>query len=144
MTTRALYVVTITLLGCFVQLNGFAQGTGYVDVQLPDPDKYELEKVMSSPGESDSKYVYKPNPNPVTKDSLAVSSGTHNSTHHAASNVSRVRMEKTGPPAIKETVQKQSKNQEETPKAKTDDDSIMSFNFLYYIIEKYKLQDIVD
>ena len=143
MTTRALYVVTITLLGCFVQVNGFAQGTGLIDIQLPEPDKYELEKVMSSPGESDSKYVYKPNP--VTKDSLAVSSGTNNSTtHHAASNVSRVRMEKTAPPSTKETVQKQSRNQEESPKTKTEEDSIMSFNFLYYIIEKYKLQDIVD
>jgi len=26
----------------------------------------------------------------------------------------------------------------------TADDSILSFNFLYYIIQKYKLQDIVD
>jgi hypothetical protein len=25
-----------------------------------------------------------------------------------------------------------------------EDDSILTFNFLYYIIQKYKLQDIVD
>ena len=25
-----------------------------------------------------------------------------------------------------------------------DDDSILSFNFLYYLIQKYKMQDIVD
>ncbi len=25
-----------------------------------------------------------------------------------------------------------------------DDDSILSFNFLYYLVEKYKMQDIVD
>lgn len=31
-----------------------------------------------------------------------------------------------------------------SPPAKEDDDSILSFNFLYYIIQKYKLQDIVD
>ncbi|HOX81973.1 MAG TPA: hypothetical protein PLJ60_01530 [Chryseolinea sp.] len=29
-------------------------------------------------------------------------------------------------------------------KPSSDDDSILSFNFLYYIIQKYKLQDIVD
>jgi len=29
-------------------------------------------------------------------------------------------------------------------KPKGEDDSMLSFNFLYYIIQKYKLQDIVD
>lgn len=29
-------------------------------------------------------------------------------------------------------------------KAQKQDDSILSFNFLYYIIEKYKLSDIID
>lgn len=37
----------------------------------------------------------------------------------------------------------------ETPKpsakpASQEDDSILSFNFLYYIFEKYKMQDVVD
>lgn len=31
-----------------------------------------------------------------------------------------------------------------SPKPKEEDESILSFNFLYYIIQKYKLQDIVD
>jgi hypothetical protein len=29
-------------------------------------------------------------------------------------------------------------------KPKDDDDSVLSFNFLYYLIERYKLQDIMD
>lgn len=29
-------------------------------------------------------------------------------------------------------------------RASTEDDSILSFNFLYYIFEKYKMQDVVD
>jgi hypothetical protein len=29
-------------------------------------------------------------------------------------------------------------------KSKEDDDSILSFNFLYYLIERYKLQDIIE
>jgi hypothetical protein len=30
------------------------------------------------------------------------------------------------------------------PKQRTGEDDVLSFNFLYYIIRKYKLQDIVD
>jgi hypothetical protein len=30
------------------------------------------------------------------------------------------------------------------PVAEEDDDSVLSFNFLYFIIRKYKLQDIID
>lgn len=39
-----------------------------------------------------------------------------------------------------------SQKSESEPAAKQneDDDSILSFNFLYYIFQKYKLQDIVD
>lgn len=146
MIIRALYVATITLFGCTIQVSGFAQGTAIIDIELPDPDKYDLEKIMSTPGETDTKFVYKSNPDPgvLSKDTLTAHTNTNNTTPHAASNVTRLRIEKTAPPATKETVQKQSKNQEESSKSKTEDDSIMSFNFLYYIIEKYKLQDIVD
>lgn len=34
--------------------------------------------------------------------------------------------------------------QKTTTKSKDDDDSILSFNFLYYLIERYKLQDIIE
>jgi len=37
----------------------------------------------------------------------------------------------------------QAAKQADKPKAK-DDDSILTFNFLYYIVQKYKLQDIID
>jgi hypothetical protein len=36
------------------------------------------------------------------------------------------------------------KPSEKHQQPKQDDDSILSFNFLYYIIQKYKLQDIID
>jgi hypothetical protein len=32
----------------------------------------------------------------------------------------------------------------ERNKSESDDDSVLSFNFLYYLIQKYKMQDIVD
>ena len=34
--------------------------------------------------------------------------------------------------------------QSEKQSEKQKDDSILTFNFLYYIIQKYKLQDIID
>lgn len=33
---------------------------------------------------------------------------------------------------------------DERKSERQDDDSILSFNFLYYLIQKYKMQDIVD
>lgn len=39
---------------------------------------------------------------------------------------------------------KSSTSSKSSNKQKDDDDSILSFNFLYYLIERYKLQDIVD
>jgi hypothetical protein len=37
-----------------------------------------------------------------------------------------------------------SEKRNEKQPAKQKDDSILTFNFLYYIIQKYKLQDIID
>lgn len=146
MNTRALnLIVTLVLAGA---LHGslYAQGVS-ADNELPDPDKYNLENIMISSGDGDSdlKFVYKPVSESETdpKDSVngtsSINTGTSN---QAAATVTKIRSEKVAP-ATKESVTKQSKNQEEVSKAKNDD-SIMSFHFLYYIIEKYKLQDIVD
>jgi hypothetical protein len=100
---------------------------GMTDVELNDADKDHLdrEKIIYSPGEASVKYIPKSN---APKDSLITPS------QPAAP--SKVKVEKSAP-TPKSTVQKQSKNQEQ-------DESILSFNFLYYIIQKYKLQDIVD
>jgi hypothetical protein len=139
---RALLVMT---LGSSGLASSYGQGAGMVDVQLPEPDKYDLEKVINSPGEADSKYIYKITTH--TKDSLSSNGtpGSGNTGNNAAVSVSKIRPEKATTPSTKETVIKQSKNQEEpSAKSKNQDDSILSFNFLYYIIEKYKLQDIVD
>jgi hypothetical protein len=138
---RALLVM---MPGCFFLASAYGQGAGMVDA-LPEPDKYDLEKVINSPGESDSKYVYKVTAH--AKDSLNTNNtpGNGNTGNNPAVVVSKIRSEKATTPPTKETVVKQSKNQEElSAKSKNQDDSILSFNFLYYIIEKYKLQDIVD
>jgi hypothetical protein len=96
------------------------------DSETPDGDwdKIDREKIMYSPGEADTRY----NPAPSSKvkaDSIAAI---------PVLQPVKIKVEKQ-PPATKPTVGKQSKE---------EDESILSFNFLYYIIEKYKLQDIVD
>jgi hypothetical protein len=107
-----------------------AQDAGLVDVEINDSEREKLdrEKIISSPGEADIRYIPRSTAVSINKDSLV-------STTTAAQ--PKYKAEKPAP-TPKNPVQKQSKNEEE------EDDSILGFNFLYYIIQKYKLQDIVD
>jgi hypothetical protein len=150
MKKQFLYLLLPVLLGCFIQRNGFAQGAGLIDGSLQYCEKIDGgDRMLTSPGEGDTKFVYKPVSNP--KDSATAVATNHptpansnGTSTNAAGSLLRLRTEKA-PPAPKETVTKQSKNTTEpSQNAKSQDDSILSFNFLYYIIEKYKLQDIVD
>jgi len=106
----------------------FAQDASNPDYQITDTEreKYERDKVIFSPGEgSETRYVPKGSHNPGPgKDSIAVTKPT-----------TQIQKAKPEPP-----VKAAEKQQQQTK----DDDSILSFNFLYYIIQKYKLQDIVD
>jgi hypothetical protein len=123
-----------------------AQDSGMMDVEVSDTerDRLDREKIISSPGEmTDSRYVVRLNPGPkdsvvnTTSTTAAPSAGSSPSSAPVVTKESKVRTDKSDKPvaASKPPVAKQTKN---------DDDSILSFNFLYYIIEKYKLQDIVD
>jgi hypothetical protein len=100
--------------------------TADFDVSDPERDKLEKDKILYSPGEGESHYIPKTLPSGSTtpKDSIA---GTRSTP---------VLQPKAKPePPVKAA------EKHHQPK---DDDSILSFNFLYYIIEKYKLQDIID
>lgn len=46
--------------------------------------------------------------------------------------------------AMQRAAQKPTEKAADKQKAKPKDDSILTFNFLYYIIQKYKLQDVID
>ncbi|HYC84564.1 MAG TPA: hypothetical protein VEB86_05045 [Chryseosolibacter sp.] len=111
-----------------------AQDSGIMEVEYSDSekDKLERDKIILSPGEADSRYVTKYLTTP--KDTIATnretSSPKTNPTVLPAQQKKSDKVVPTSKPAEKAS-QKQ-------------DDSILSFNFLYYIIEKYKLQDIVD
>jgi hypothetical protein len=101
-------------------------GSNY-DVYMTDSDRErDRDRVAFSAGEStDPTSTHKSVPaNAATKDS-----------------VSAVRV-----PVQRNTRQQQPAAESAKPvtKSKGEDDSMLSFNFLYYIIQKYKLQDIVD
>jgi hypothetical protein len=105
------------------------------DAYEPEPSVIEAEmlrvdgdRMLSTPGEDPHIFISKPKPSPKNvKDSAAVSLPVVNQN-------GKIKIEKQTP-APKPTVQKQSKE---------EDESIMSFHFLYYMIQKYKLQDIVE
>lgn len=94
------------------------------DASYPIADSYELEiektreRGVYSAGEFDPSLI---NKNQVLRDSI-MARPTYNRS-------SRTQLDESANAA---------KNTGE------DDDSILSFNFLYYLVEKYKMQDIVD
>jgi hypothetical protein len=104
----------------------------YEEPSLIEAEAFQMDgdRLLSTPGDTDYRYsVSKPVPKLVVKDSSSVATSPG-----PAINSTKVKLEKQVP-AHKPTVQKQSKE---------EDESIMSFHFLYYMIQKYKLQDIVE
>jgi hypothetical protein len=93
------------------------------DLEISESDK---DRMLYSPG-GEGEAVYRstpPIPANTPKDTITTAIAPS--------------LSKTKPPS------KSPEKQQQPPPAKEDDDSILSFNFLYYIIQKYKLQDIVD
>ena len=93
------------------------------DASYPTTDTYEneidpeRERIIYSPGEADA----------------------NNRVHIVAGKDSIG----TRPTQIRPAKQPESAKNSAKPSSQ-EDDSILSFNFLYYLFEKYKLQDIVD
>jgi hypothetical protein len=118
---RILFFSTIlffTVVGAAV-----AQDAGMSDVDVVDDrDHSDSEKIIYAPGEAEVKFIPKASAR-IARDSAA----TH--------------MSQT--PQPKHKVEPGAKPTDKQP-AKSEDDSILTFNFLYYIIQKYKIQDIID
>jgi len=103
--------------------SAFAQDAGMSDAEIVEENNaVEGEKVVYSPGE-DVRYIPRAPGVTVGKDSIALH--IHDF------------------PMQQATLKGSEKPNEKQP-AKPKDDSILTFNFLYYIIQKYKLQDIID
>jgi hypothetical protein len=121
---------TIFLLALlFLTLAGmkeiYAQESGSPSFESYDTDATNSsERVVTAPRESteSSKSAVKSTAHPVLQ----------------LDNTDSVVLRFQTPPARTTPAQK-SQN-----KSKDDDDSILSFNFLYYLIERYKLQDIIE
>ncbi|MEX2235675.1 MAG: hypothetical protein WD824_26190 [Cyclobacteriaceae bacterium] len=100
-----------------------AQDAGMSDVEIVEGnDPAEGEKVVYAPGE-EVRYIPKAPGMAAGRDSIALH--IHDF------------------PMQQATLRPSDKPNEKQP-AKSKDDSILTFNFLYYIIQKYKLQDIID
>ena len=102
--------------------NATAQEAGMSDVEIVDErDPVESEKIVYTPGE-DVRYVPKVSGSGA-KDSVALFMHDF---------------------PMQQATLKSSEKSDDKQSAKSKDDSILTFNFLYYIIQKYKLQDIID
>lgn len=98
-----------------------AQDTSFPGTEVDDlgVDK-ETEKMMYSPGELDPAFKKSQAGGAIIKDSANVK------------------------PVVRPKLQTPDSSKSPVKRPSQDDDSILSFNFLYYIFQKYKMQDIVD
>jgi hypothetical protein len=113
------------LLACLTSFSTAAVSGGVYaqDANYPTIEEIREDAAFSTWGETDPKT----GPGKVAKDSAVVN------TKAAAQR--QIKVADAKPAKADESV---SKSKEE------EDDSVLSFNFLYYIFQKYKLQDIVD
>ena len=89
---------------------------------IDDREHSEAEKPVYAPGDLEARYIPRASGVYAPSDSLVLQ--LHNF------------------PMQQATQKPADKNEKQASKPK--DDSILTFNFLYYIIQKYKLQDIID
>ena len=88
---------------------------------------YHEAPVVDMDGDSDNKVL-----TPVTKSTTSKDS-------------SAVKFSQPAQRTIGKSNQEASKENKTTPQqAQSGDDSILSFNFIYYIIQRFKLQDIIE
>jgi hypothetical protein len=132
MKRRPRFIMFLTVIVILTIVSTSYGQDAYEEPSLIEAEAFRVDgdRILSTPGDTDIRYnVLKPSPKITVKDSAMVAP-----TATPVNNVAKVKVEKQLP-AHKPTVQKQSKE---------EDESIMSFHFLYYMIQKYKLQDIVE
>lgn len=102
------------------------------EVTDPERERLEREKIIYSPGEGEIRYIPR---NPVTQPSTGPATTPKDTTTASQASLETAQPKVKAEPVVKPP---------EKPMAPREDESILSFNFLYYIIQKYKLQDIID
>ncbi len=113
---RILFSFSLTAFSLVSVGQSYAQDTSPADA-YENNDEKDREPIFSEQLDQH----HKPQPSPLLKDSAA--------------SIQKITVQRPAKPTTENT----------KPESKqSSDDSILSFNFLYYIIQKYKLQDIVD
>jgi hypothetical protein len=131
MKSRLHNILIISLCSSAAVNFGYAQDAGMQDAEVYE-ERIDSDKIIYSPGEADTRYRSTTSVSKDTTNTTTITSTSSSPTPAQA--IPKYKAEKPAP-TPKSTVEKASKE---------GDDSILSFNFLYYIIQKYKLQDIVD
>lgn len=111
---------------CLLQ-PAFAQGTSFVK-------KYAGDEITLDPGKSIG-------PGNGSGASTTMTNDTDTLSESAGTLPSPIKIGGKTPPPLKPAVEKQSKK---TDAETEEEESILSFNFLYYLIQKYKMEDIVN
>ncbi|HEY0740429.1 MAG TPA: hypothetical protein VGD40_03170 [Chryseosolibacter sp.] len=123
---------------CLIATAGLTTGqaqdatTQEFEITETERERYERDKIIFSPGgESETRYV-----GPRTQPTGSSSPNPKDSVSSAPA---------TKPAAILPSTRKEASGKNPTKQIppKQDDDAILTFNFLYYIIQKYKLQEII-
>lgn len=103
-------------------IGAFAQEAGMSDGEMVGERDVVEDKVTFVPGE-DVRYTPRATGMVIAKDSIVLQ-------------MTDFPMQRAAQKATDKSSEKQGN--------KSKDDSILTFNFLYYIIQKYKLQDVID
>lgn len=115
------YAIT-TLLLCWISSSAWSQEAGMSDIEISTSQEDQRSSAVYVPGE-EMKYIPRATGVAASSDSVMLQ-------------LQDFPMQRAAQRPAERTTDKQS--------AKQKDDSILTFNFLYYIIQKYKLQDIID
>jgi hypothetical protein len=145
MKTQLHYILfTACIASTAMVIPSFAQENGAIEYEVTDSerDRAERDKILYSPGEGESRYIPR-NTTPATQSSPTkdVSSKETLKESDLKTGVTIMQPPKAKAEGNAQAPKSTEKQQQAQPKP--NDDAILSFNFLYYIIQKYKLQDII-
>lgn len=119
--TKKILAISVLLLCCAA--SAWAQDAGMSELEMPAVTRDGAdESATYIPGE-EIKYIPRASAAVVSSDSIALQ-------------LQDFPMQRAAQRPADKTADKQN--------GKSKDDSILTFNLLYYIIQKYKLQDIID
>lgn len=148
MKNRLCYIL-ISSCTAFTALvhTSYAQENSAVEFESAESERERLEKekILYSPGEGDLRYI--PRNNTTTPTQLQTSKELSSKEILKEADLKAGAGLQSMSKLKSENATSSTKAPDKQPAPQTrpnGDDTILSFNFLYFIIQKYKLQDIID